>query len=75
MGLGRILKSIFERITNTMDDSAGSPTYGVEIEFAVPSIHVSWPDPDPDITDQVLFRTTEPGGLDMMAQVREQLCR
>ncbi|KAI0449869.1 hypothetical protein F5B21DRAFT_508717 [Xylaria acuta] len=55
------------------DDSGGALTCGVEIEFLVPSIPYDAQDPDPDIKDQHVYRSSRDESILIMKDVREQL--
>lgn len=57
------------------DDSTGTLTCGVELEFLIPSIDRMAEDPDPDITKQVLYRSTGSYLEDIRGQIRKQLCK
>ncbi|KAI1145194.1 putative amidoligase enzyme-domain-containing protein [Nemania diffusa] len=48
----------FAKMVEAEDDKDGMLTCGVELEFLVPSIQIGTEDPDPDITDLRLFRTS-----------------
>lgn len=62
----------FAKMVEAEDDKDGMLTCGVELEFLVPSIQIGTEDPDPDITDLRLFRTS--GNVQQMEyEVRSEL--
>ncbi|KAI0102278.1 putative amidoligase enzyme-domain-containing protein [Nemania sp. FL0031] len=62
-----------DEMIEAADDHEGPLTCGVEIEFLIPSIHVTAQDPDPDIQDRRLCRSTSHDPETAMTQVREAL--
>ncbi|KAJ2977289.1 hypothetical protein NUW58_g7854 [Xylaria curta] len=58
-----------------VDDSEGGLTCGVEIEFLVPSIPVTAEDPDPEIKNQHLHRSTSEDDEDISTEIRRQLLK
>ncbi|KAI3320338.1 putative amidoligase enzyme-domain-containing protein [Xylariaceae sp. AK1471] len=54
------------------DDSEGTLTCGVELEFLVPSINWRAPDPDPDV-DQYVCRSVLSSQGDITGEVRDQV--
>ncbi|KAI1124573.1 hypothetical protein F5Y10DRAFT_268987 [Nemania abortiva] len=57
------------------DDQEGALTCGVEMEFLVASVHAMMPDPDPDIRDQRLLRSTSHYLENYQSQVRKILLK
>lgn len=55
------------------DDSEGTLTCGVEIEFLVPSIPRNAQDPDLDIKDQHVYRSSSDDPERIKKDVRDQL--
>ncbi|KAI0553903.1 putative amidoligase enzyme-domain-containing protein [Xylaria curta] len=55
------------------DDRNGALTYGVELEFLVPSIPSNAQDPDPDMEDQRVYRSSRDDSETIKRDVREQL--
>ncbi|KAI0186709.1 hypothetical protein EV127DRAFT_484021 [Xylaria flabelliformis] len=55
------------------DDRHGALTYGVELEFLVPSIPSDAQDPDPDIINQCVYRSSGDDSEMIKKDVREQL--
>ncbi|KAI0425970.1 putative amidoligase enzyme-domain-containing protein [Xylaria sp. FL1042] len=72
--MGSITK--FNAMIEAEDDSTETLTCGVELEFLVASIHRKAQDPDPDITDKLLYKTerNEPE-LTVEKEVRAMLLR
>ncbi|KAJ8126821.1 hypothetical protein O1611_g6818 [Lasiodiplodia mahajangana] len=62
-----------DEMIEAADDHEGPLTCGVEIEFLVPSIHTEAQDPDRDIEDRRLCRSTSHDPETIMTQVREIL--
>ncbi|KAI8950306.1 putative amidoligase enzyme-domain-containing protein [Xylaria longipes] len=62
-----------DELIEVRDDSEGALTCGVEIEFLVPCISCDAQDPDPDIKDQHLYKTSSVDQELIMKDVREQL--
>ncbi|KAI1160658.1 putative amidoligase enzyme-domain-containing protein [Nemania serpens] len=59
-----------DEMIEASEDSGGTLSCGVEMEFLVPSVHLLESDPDPDLKDQHLYRTIErsPGA------VKKEIC-
>ncbi|KAI1118233.1 putative amidoligase enzyme-domain-containing protein [Nemania sp. NC0429] len=64
-----------DEMIEAADDSGGGLTCGVEIEFLVPSVHLSTPDPDPDIEDQHLYRTDAVNAGSVKKEIFEKLLK
>lgn len=64
-----------DEMIEASEDSGGTLSCGVEMEFLVPSVHLLESDPDPDLKDQHLYRTIErsPGAVkkEICAKLRE----
>ncbi|KAI0902997.1 putative amidoligase enzyme-domain-containing protein [Ustulina deusta] len=62
-----------DEMIEALDDSNGTLTCGVEFEFLLPSIHYMAKDPDPDIKNKRLYKSTSGDPEDIKTEVREQL--
>ncbi|KAI0518126.1 putative amidoligase enzyme-domain-containing protein [Xylaria bambusicola] len=62
-----------DEIIEAQDDSTGTLTCGVELEFLLPSIDHMAKDPEPDIANRLLYRSTSRNPEIIHKEIREQL--
>ncbi|KAI1422563.1 putative amidoligase enzyme-domain-containing protein [Xylaria sp. FL1777] len=62
-----------DEMIEAQDDSTGTLTCGVELEFLLPSIHYTREDPDPDIKNLHLFKSRSDTKRNLDTEIYEQL--